>query len=90
MNIARVARGRGAWHDSQPTRIKSASLAISQLTFILRIAIQILSYDAGLTFDLLGFTILGTVPRTANIEAHNVINHRYTCSTAMWIVGYFS
>jgi hypothetical protein len=69
--------------------IISDSLAIGQITFVLRVAIQILSYGG---LALIGLIILGTVPRTTNVETHDVINRvlgasTVTASTATWIVS---
>ncbi|GLB40050.1 hypothetical protein LshimejAT787_0705600 [Lyophyllum shimeji] len=64
--------------------IISSSVTIGQLTFILRVAIQIVSY-AGLA--LIGVIILGNAPRLAPIDTHDVINRLVGASTATLSTG---
>ena len=59
--------------------IISDSLTIGQITFILRVAIQILAYGGP---ALIGVLILSNAPRVALIETHDVINRRVGASTA--------
>lgn len=69
--------------------IVSSSITIGQITFILRVAIQILAYGG---LALIGRLILGNAPRVAPIDTHDVINRivgasSATPSTAKWIFG---
>ncbi|GLB45460.1 hypothetical protein LshimejAT787_2300200 [Lyophyllum shimeji] len=59
--------------------IISDKLTTGQITFILRVVIQILSY-AGLF--ILGLIILGNTPRVAPVETHDVLNRLVGKSTA--------
>ena len=59
--------------------IISESLTIGQITFILRVAIQILAYGGP---ALIGVLILNNAPRVALIETHDVINRLVGASTA--------
>ncbi|KAF5384385.1 hypothetical protein D9615_003135 [Tricholomella constricta] len=67
--------------------IISSLLSIGQITFILRVAIQILTY-AGLA--IIGILILGSAPRVASISTHDTLNRiigasSATKSTIKWI-----
>ena len=59
--------------------ILSESLTIGQITFVLRVAVQILSYGGLAVINLL---ILGNAPRVAVIDTHDVINRVVGASTA--------
>ncbi|KAJ3512575.1 hypothetical protein NLJ89_g3437 [Agrocybe chaxingu] len=67
--------------------VLSETLTIGQITFILRVAIQILAYGG---LFLLGLLVLASAPRVATLETHDVINRvvgRSTASTSSmkWI-----
>lgn len=67
--------------------IISSAITIGQITFILRVAIQLLAYGG---LALIGGLILGNAPRVAPIDTHDVINRivgasSATPSTAKWI-----
>jgi hypothetical protein len=69
--------------------ILSESLTIGQITFVLRVAVQILSYGG---LALINLLILGNAPRVALIETHDVINRvvgksSTTSSSAKWILN---
>ena len=69
--------------------ILSESLTIGQITFVLRVAVQILSYGG---LALINLLILGNAPRVALIETHDVINRHVgassaTSSSAKWILN---
>ncbi|KAG6829796.1 hypothetical protein H0H92_003451 [Tricholoma furcatifolium] len=69
--------------------IVSSSITVGQITFILRVAIQILTYGGPFLITLI---ILATAPRVASIETHSVINRAVsvstvTKSTAKWVFG---
>ena len=49
----------------------SHELTLGQITFILRVAFQILSYGG---FFFIGIIVLSTIPRVASAEAHGVVN----------------
>jgi hypothetical protein len=59
--------------------ILSESLTIGQITFVLRVAVQILSYGGLAVINLL---ILGNAPRVGLIETHDVVNRVVGASTA--------
>ncbi|KAK7051062.1 hypothetical protein VNI00_005174 [Paramarasmius palmivorus] len=65
----------------------TSALTVGQLTFILRAAIQILSYGG---IFLLGFIVLGSAPRVASLQTHDVLNRivgreTATKQTRKWI-----
>jgi len=65
----------------------SHALTIGQITFILRVAIQMLSYGG---LFLLGLILLGTAPRIASIGTHDIFNRiagksTSTSASAKWI-----
>ena len=67
--------------------ILSDSITVGQITFVIRVAIQILAYGGA---ALLGLIILGTAPRVANVDTHDLINRivgasTKTKETAAWI-----
>jgi len=69
--------------------ILSESLTIGQITFVLRVAVHILSYTG---LALINLLILGNAPRVALIETHDVINRHVgassaTLSSAKWILN---
>jgi hypothetical protein len=69
--------------------ILSTALTIGQITFILRVAIQILSYGG---LFLIGRIILGSTPRLAPIDTHDLINRvvgksTATSSSAKWVIS---
>jgi hypothetical protein len=71
--------------------IISDSFTIGQITFILRVAVQILSYGG---LALINLLILGNTPRVALIKTHDVINRVVGASTATessakWILAQF-
>jgi len=71
--------------------IISESFTIGQITFILRVVVQILSYGG---LALINLLILGNSPRVALIETHDVINRvvgtsTATESSAKWILARF-
>lgn len=59
--------------------IISSSITIGQITFVLRVAIQILAY-VGLA--IIGVLILGSAPRVASIATHDTLNRIVGSSTA--------
>ncbi|KAG6829797.1 hypothetical protein H0H92_003452 [Tricholoma furcatifolium] len=69
--------------------IISSSLSIGQITFILRIAVQILTY-AGLA--IVGVLILTNIPRVASLTTHDALNRivgasTSTTSTLKWLLA---
>lgn len=67
--------------------IVSDSLTTGQITFILRVVIQVLSYGG---LFILGFIILGSAPLTAPVDTHDVLNRivgqsNATTRSLMWI-----
>lgn len=64
--------------------ILSSILTTGQLTFIIRVAIQILSYGGP---ALIGLIILGSVPRLAPVDTHDTINRVVGASTAMFSIS---
>ncbi|KAF8057068.1 hypothetical protein FPV67DRAFT_1530001 [Lyophyllum atratum] len=67
--------------------IISSSLTIGQITFILRVAIQILAYSG---LAIVGVLILATAPRVSSIATHDTLNRiagasSATTSTIKWI-----
>jgi len=65
----------------------SDTITVGQITFVIRVAIQILAYGGA---ALLGLIILGTAPRVANVDTHDVIIRIVGASTqtkqaAAWI-----
>ncbi|KAG6844203.1 hypothetical protein H0H87_008989 [Tephrocybe sp. NHM501043] len=67
--------------------IISSALTIGQITFILRVAIQILTY---ISLAVLGTLILGNAPRVASLKTHDTINrivgaNSATSSTIKWL-----
>jgi hypothetical protein len=60
----------------------SDSITIGQLTFILRVAIQILSYGA---LALINLIILSSVPRVATLDTHDVVNRVIGNSTSKMV-----
>ncbi|KAG6906899.1 hypothetical protein DXG01_011453 [Tephrocybe rancida] len=69
--------------------IISHTITLGQLTFILRVAVQILSYGGPF---LIGVIILGSVPRLAPIDTHDIVNRVVGASSATrrtgkWIVS---
>ncbi|KAG6834997.1 hypothetical protein H0H93_005705, partial [Arthromyces matolae] len=73
-----------------PSMIISNSITVGQLTFILRVAVQLLSYAGP---ALIGILILSSIPRLAPIDTHDVVNRivgasTATLSTAKWIINH--
>ena len=71
--------------------IVTHQLTLGQITFILRVSIQILSYGG---LFLIGLIVLGTIPRVASAETHGVINRIVGKSSAtkasiLWAFRYF-
>ncbi|KAG6906185.1 hypothetical protein DXG01_015366 [Tephrocybe rancida] len=69
--------------------IISSSLTIGQITFILRVAIQILTY---IGLAIIGTLILGSAPRVASLTTHDTLNRivgasSATSSTVKWLFG---
>ncbi|KAG6844204.1 hypothetical protein H0H87_008990 [Tephrocybe sp. NHM501043] len=69
--------------------IISSLLTIGQITFILRVAIQILAFVGPI---LISVIILASVSRVASIDTHGIINRivsasSATKSTAYWVLG---
>ncbi|CAA7269739.1 unnamed protein product [Cyclocybe aegerita] len=69
--------------------VLSKTLTIGQITFILRVVIQILAYGG---LFLLGLLVLASAPRVATLETHDVINRvvgksTATTSSMKWIFG---
>lgn len=67
--------------------ILSSAITIGQLTFVLRVAIQILSYGG---LALITLIIIGNAPRVAPIDTHNVISYvigksSSTSVSAKWV-----
>lgn len=67
--------------------IVSSSVTVGQLTFILRVAVQILGYGG---LALIGIIILGNVPRVAPIDTHDAVNRivgasSVSLTTIKWI-----
>jgi len=75
--------------QSLTSMIISNSLTIGQITFILRIAVQILAYGG---LALIGVLILGNAPRVGLIDTHDLINRITGASTihtssSKWILN---
>ena len=69
----------------------SHELTLGQITFILRVTIQILSYGG---LFLIGMIVLGTIPRVASAEAHGVVNrivgkNSATTASIQWAFQYW-
>ncbi|GLB40115.1 hypothetical protein LshimejAT787_0706250 [Lyophyllum shimeji] len=67
--------------------IISSSITVGQITFVLRVAVQILSYVGA---AIIGVLILGTAPRVASIATHDTLNRivgaaSATKSTVKWL-----
>ena len=67
--------------------ILSTSVTVGQITFVIRVAIQILAYGGA---ALLGLILLGNAPRVANVDTYDLINRvvgasTQTKQTATWI-----
>lgn len=67
--------------------ILSSSLEVGQITFFIRVAIQILSYGGA---ALMLTIILGKAPRVASVDTHDTINRivgasTQTKQTALWV-----
>jgi hypothetical protein len=81
------SRGPANNHSLQYSMIViSESLTTGQITFILRAVIQALSYGG---FFILGIIILGSVPATAPVTTHDILNRivgqsSATTSTMRW------
>jgi hypothetical protein len=70
--------------------ILSQQLTTGQVTFILRVAIQILSYGG---VFLIGLIVLSSAPRVASIRTHDVLNRvvgksTVTFASAKWMFNY--
>ncbi|KAG6856094.1 hypothetical protein H0H87_007466 [Tephrocybe sp. NHM501043] len=68
--------------------IVSSAFTIGQVTFVLRVIVQILSYLGPI---LIGFILLGNIPRLAPIDTHDVVNRimgasSVTPATCKWIL----
>jgi hypothetical protein len=75
---------------AQRVMLVTEALTIGQITFILRAAIQILTY-AGLF--LIGLLILAHTPRVASLKTHDLVNRAvgkasFTQASVKWIWGY--
>jgi hypothetical protein len=69
--------------------IISSSITIGQITFVLRVAIQILSYGG---LALVTLIIVANAPRVAPLDTHNVLNHvigkwKCTSTSGKWILS---
>jgi len=58
--------------------ILSDRVTVGQVTFVIRVAIQILAYGGA---ALLGLILLGSAPRVANVDTHDLINRAVGAST---------
>jgi hypothetical protein len=67
--------------------IISSSITIGQITFVLRVAVQILSYGG---LALITLIIIANAPRVAPIDTHNVVSYviaksNCTSTSAKWV-----
>jgi hypothetical protein len=70
--------------------ILSEQLTTGQVTFILRVAIQLLAYGG---VFLIGLIVLSSAPRVASIRTHDILNRvvgksTVTFASAKWMINY--